>query len=314
MTVLTTPTPTTPSPIIPSPIIPSRATASPTTPSPTTAATSTPTATTPAATTRTAPNTAAFSPTRPDSTASDSTGPAPVTLVCFHHAGGTASVFREWRKHAGPELAVHAVQLPGRESRMGEPRHTDLDTLVEALLPELAPVLAGPHVFFGHSMGALVAYRVAHRRLELGLRAPEALAVASYVAPHLDPVRIAVDEVSDVDLATHLCDIDGLRPELLRRPDWLGPLLAVVKDDLRVCASDRRREIVPLPIPLHAFGGTSDPLVTPAQLAAWREHTTAGFHLVHLPGGGHFLVTQRGSEMRERVFDLALRRARAHAA
>lgn len=228
------------------------------------------------------------------------------TLVCFHHAGGTASTFRDWRKNAPEDFDIHPVQLPGRESRIAEPRHTDLDTLVESLLPELEAVLAGPHVLFGHSMGALIAYRLAQRRLELGLRDPAALIVAAYVAPHTEPIRLALEQLSDLDLAKTLCDIDGMHPEFLRRPEWLGPLLAVVKDDLRICASHPATAAAPLPIPLHAFGATQDPLVTMEKLAAWSDHTTAEFGLTFLPGG-HFMVTAKTSDLRDQVFTLTRR-------
>ncbi|WP_424187570.1 thioesterase II family protein [Actinokineospora sp. G85] len=230
------------------------------------------------------------------------------TLVCFHHAGGAASVFRTWKQEA--DLPVHAVQLPGRESRIGEPRHTTLTTLVDSLLPELADVLAGPHVLFGHSMGALVAHALTRRRLALGLRPPLALLVAAYVAPHEEPIRLALERMTDLELATTLCDIDGLHPEFLKRPEWLGPLLATVKDDLRVCASHHHGPTAPLPVPIHAFGGTDDPLVAPAKLVSWEAHTTAEFGLTWVPGG-HFMVTAKDSTLREDVFALTRRFAGA---
>jgi surfactin synthase thioesterase subunit len=235
------------------------------------------------------------------------------TIVCFHHAGGTASAFRDWQRHAGTEVNIRAVQLPGRESRIAEARHSDLGTLVETLVHELNFLLAGPHVLFGHSMGALVAYHLARRRLELGLRKPEALAVAAYAAPHLANVSIAVEAVSDLDLARYLCDIDGMRPELVRRPEWLGPLLAVVKDDLRVCHSHRYTPASPLPFPVHAFGGVDDPLVTEENLAGWRAHTSVEFSLT-MVRGGHFLVTGGSEALREGVFSLARTHARATSA
>lgn len=228
-------------------------------------------------------------------------------LVCVHHAGGAASAFWQWRRHARPGLDIHAVALPGRESRIAEPRHRDLGELVDSLVGELDRVLAGPHILFGHSMGALIAYHLARRRLELGRRPPEALAVAGYAAPHLASVPIAVDDVSDEELARSLCAIGGLPPELLGRPEWLGPLLAVVKDDLRVCHSHRYTPTAPLPFPVHAFGGVDDPLVTEEQLAGWREHTAAEFTRT-MVRGGHFLVTGGNEALRDGVFALV----RAH--
>jgi surfactin synthase thioesterase subunit len=224
-------------------------------------------------------------------------------LICFHHAGGAASSFRLWRQHANAQLPVYAVQLPGRESKVGEPRLTDIDDVVENLLNELRPVLSGPHILFGHSMGGLIAYRLARRRIELGLLPPQALAVAGCAAPHLAAPSIVIDDVSDLQLAEHLCDINGMRPELLRRPEWLGPLLAVVKDDLRICYSHKYQPAPRLPFPIHAFAGDTDPLVSVDNVAAWQEHTSSDFRMT-VVRGGHFLVTENNTELRDGVFAL----------
>src|SRR3954468_12228703 len=88
--------------------------------------------------------------------------PAPAArlrLVCFPYAGGGASAY--WRcaaaLPAGIELA--AVTLPGREARLDEPPRENL----AMLLPELLDALARyrqPVAFFGHSMGALIAFEL----------------------------------------------------------------------------------------------------------------------------------------------------------
>ncbi|WP_256732064.1 thioesterase II family protein, partial [Burkholderia pseudomallei] len=46
---------------------------------------------------------------------------ARVRLFCFHYAGATASIFRTWPGGLPDWIEVVAVQLPGREYRLGEP-------------------------------------------------------------------------------------------------------------------------------------------------------------------------------------------------
>jgi surfactin synthase thioesterase subunit len=225
-------------------------------------------------------------------------------LVCFHHAGGAASGFRRWRKALPDGARLHAVQLPGRENRYHDQRHVTLDTLVDAMADELADVLDQPHVLFGHSMGALIAYYLTQRRLAAGLRAPEALLVAAYASPDRAKASFLVDDLDDRAFGEALHSIGGLRDELLVRPEWLRPILSVVRDDIKVCNSHDYRPLPPLPAPIHAFGGRSDPLVDERDLVSWAAHTTSTFELTMLDAG-HFMVAEPDCGIMEGVFAAA---------
>src|SRR5690349_236164 len=84
-----------------------------------------------------------------------------VRLFCFAHAGGGASFFRGWAAGLPESVEVSPVQLPGRETRFREPPFTRLGQLTEALAEALRPHLDRPFAFFGHSLGALVAFELA---------------------------------------------------------------------------------------------------------------------------------------------------------
>src|ERR1700755_2123431 len=87
---------------------------------------------------------------------------APLRLFCFHHAGGSAALFRRWPASL-PEFDVCAVQLPGRGSRMIEPALESIPALVDGIAPAILPLLDRPYMLFGHSMGSAVALELAQR-------------------------------------------------------------------------------------------------------------------------------------------------------
>lgn len=207
-------------------------------------------------------------------------------MLCFHHAGGGASLYRGWQRAIGPHVAVCPVLLPGRERRAAEPRFTELDALIADLDAQLGDLLAAPHVLFGHSMGALVAYRLACHRRARGATLPRALLVSSYPAPHLAAAMPAVDGEA---LRGLLTGIGGLAPELLDWPGGVSELLAVTRDDLRLCAGHRDRGEPPLPCPIHVFGADADALVGEADLRAWERHGPAPVEL-HVLAGDHFSI------------------------
>ena len=212
---------------------------------------------------------------------------AALRLLCFPHAGGTASVFTRWRGMFGDDVDVLPVQLPGRESRIRDELPKDMTALVDELELHLGDVLNEPFVCYGHSMGALVAYHLARRLASRGLPGPRLLMVGACKAPHLGNRLVAAHDATDAELKQAVLDLGGLSPMLLEYPDWLAAALALVRRDLAVCATQRPDG--PVPGPVLAFHGVDDPLVSQMDMAAWSSYTAAGFALHQVPGG-HFFV------------------------
>ncbi len=108
---------------------------------------------------------------------------AHVRLVCFPHAGGSASAYRDLA--LPPEVEICAVQPPGRGPRRAEPACGSFKELTDAVIEALRPTLeAGmPFAFFGHSFGSLCAVEVTRALTERGFRTPLALFLSAHPAP-----------------------------------------------------------------------------------------------------------------------------------
>ncbi|SDL32249.1 thioesterase II family protein [Streptomyces indicus] len=215
-----------------------------------------------------------------------------VRLFCFPYAGGGASAYRRWQRGLdvhGAGARVLPVQLPGREGRMTEPRFTDLHALVADLDEQLDAELEHPHVFYGHSMGALVAYALTARRQRRGAPLPLALALSSYRAPHLPAPKIADPGASDEELVASLAALGGIPRVILEHPDFLAALLPVARDDLLLCTTAFAPDEEAVRVPLHLFIGARDRLVSVPEVVAWRRHAGRGCEVRVVPGG-HFFI------------------------
>jgi len=116
---------------------------------------------------------------------------AAIRLFCFHYAGGSASIFRQWPQGL-PTVEVCVVQQPGRATRIGEAAAEHSGPLLETLSREIEPLLDRPFAFFGHSMGALVAFELSRAVRARTGRAPAHLFVSGRRAPHLPSRRPAL--------------------------------------------------------------------------------------------------------------------------
>ncbi|MCX4820527.1 thioesterase domain-containing protein [Streptomyces sp. NBC_01142] len=212
-----------------------------------------------------------------------------VRLFCFHHAGAGALTFARWRPRFPLDVQVLPVRLPGRETRLREPRITDSGQLLAELDTHLGPLLEGPHAFYGHSLGALVAYRFALHRARAGHRPPLLVGVGACAAPHLPTALVEQADLPDEGLLAVLARYGTLPPYLLERPKWLSILLSTMRDDLRLARSLREGPGERLPGPLYGFAGTEDMVATVPAVAAWSRYTSAAFDL-RTVAGGHFFV------------------------
>ena len=193
-------------------------------------------------------------------------------------------MFNAWNKALGPGIDVIPVEILNRD------RFSTLRDLVGDVDEQLRPALEGPHAFFGHSFGALLAYRLACLRAESGLGLPRALMVSSFAPPHLPPPIPAVDHLDDHQLTTMLCALGGIPPELTDWPALRDKAVKAARTDLQLCMTDRESAPVALPCPIHAFGGDDDPLVTESDLCEWQTRTSGEF-AVHVLRGGHFYLS-----------------------
>ncbi len=231
---------------------------------------------------------------------------AKVRLFCFPHAGIGASTYRPWSTDL-PMLDVVAIQPPGRESRINEPSFQDYRPYVDAVVPAIQGLVDLPFAFFGHSLGALIAFETCRTLRAHGLPMPFKLFVSGRRAPHLNTGDKGLSQMSDKDLLEELRNYGGTPEELLANEELMSLMLPIVRADFRVHEAYVHEPGEPLNIPMAAFGGIGDPEVPREHIDAWRQHTSAEFLLRMLPGEHFFVLRERALVQRAILTDLASR-------
>ncbi|APR74830.1 Malonyl CoA-acyl carrier protein transacylase [Minicystis rosea] len=213
---------------------------------------------------------------------------AKARLFCFPHAGGGATAYRGFQEALPASIEVCAVQLPGRENRLRETPIASLAKLIPLLADGLAPHLVPPFAFFGHSMGAVLAFELARTLRRRGAPLPAHLFASACPAPHI-PDDDASHALSDDALIDHLRALGGMREEILAHRELMEMILPVFRADAALTETYVHATEPPLDLPFTAFGASSDTKATRADLEAWREHTTRGFTIALFPGD-HFYI------------------------
>jgi len=204
--------------------------------------------------------------------------PAP-RLFSFPHAGG------------GVSRIGQPVRLPGRESRVAEAPFERMGPLIDALASAIEPYTREPYAFFGHSMGAAIAFELARELRRRGLPLPAFLIASAARAPQFRRNHVPPPAPGDAEFLDELRRLGGIPPEALDDPALLRALLPVLQADTSLYRNYIFKDDAPLPFPIRAYGGADDPNIRPDHLAAWKEQTTASFAMRLFPGGHFYLRT-----------------------
>jgi pyochelin biosynthesis protein PchC len=214
--------------------------------------------------------------------------PGGVSLFCFPHAGGAASYFHPWPTGLAPGIEVLAVQYPGREDRAAEPCVTTIADLADQIHAALGRSLPGTFAFFGHSMGAVLAFEVARRIAREQGRGPAHLFVSGRPAPPRHRHR-DLHRAGDSALIAELASLGGTDPRILQDSEALELILPAMRGDYTASETYRFAPGPPLSCDITAMTGDHDSLTTVVDAAAWSAHTTGAFTLRVYPGGHFYL-------------------------
>lgn len=206
-------------------------------------------------------------------------------VVCFPHAGGSASYFAWLRAAVPPQGELLCVQYPGRQERRREPSIEQVPTMAATVAEVLSGGPRTPLVLFGHSLGALLAFETA-RALEAGGRPVAGLIASGRRAPSVRPPQGGAD-LSTEEIIAEMRVLGGVDPALLNDPDVLELILPVLRADHRLAESYVPEPGAAVSCPLTVLTGNSDPRVSWADAQAWSGHTS-GPCAVYEAEGGHF--------------------------
>ncbi|WP_445362240.1 thioesterase II family protein [Microbulbifer sp. ANSA003] len=215
-------------------------------------------------------------------------------IVMFAYAGAGASVFYSFSK-ALEGFSVLIVQLPGRGQRMEEPLAEDLGLCAGIILNELLRHVPehARLVFFGHSMGALMAYEVA-RQYQLRVVKPiqiERLILSGRDIPTRKSIRVDAHTLPSPQFWQEVREMGGMSEEILAVPELLELVEPVLRADFKMNNGYAWPQSEPLPIPITVLTGTEDKLCNVDKLHDWQAFTCDDFELMEYDGG-HFFINE----------------------
>ncbi len=213
-----------------------------------------------------------------------------VRLIVFPYAGGDISAFYAWKDSLPLDIELVRVQLPGRGIRQNEAFPSNMGELVEHLVADLSQAADKPSIFFGYSMGALIAHAVIRRMMKRGLALPSLFCAAACNPPDRQVNRW--NTLSDDALIEVLI---GSEPSWLRASIYsrIVKNLSLIREDLNFCQRYVEEHSFSLDekvsCPMTTFAGQQDTIASEKMVSFWKNYTSSSC-VSHRISGGHFFI------------------------
>jgi medium-chain acyl-[acyl-carrier-protein] hydrolase len=172
--------------------------------------------------------------------------------------------------------------------------------LIGALADHIVGYLDRPFAFFGHSMGAAVAFELARELRRRSSALPKMLIASGARAPQFRRHHVPPPAPSREEFVEELRRLQGIPAEALLDPALLRAIMPALEADAALYRNYIYEEGAPLSVPVRAYGGADDPNVRREHLEAWAEQTDASFGVRIFPGG-HFYLTTAGKPFQDAV-------------
>lgn len=217
-------------------------------------------------------------------------------LVCFPHAGGGALPFYRLAKLMPDWLQIVAVVPPGRESRFREPFASGIPEIASATASALRELPPLPQAFFGHSMGAVVAFECAHLLRAEESRRPRHLFLSGRRAYGPVPFESMLAHLPRQDFIREISiRYGGIPRQVLEDEDMLNLFLPIIQSDIAALERHTFPPRPPLDLPMTLLGGQDDPQCADAEWAGWSNCFTGAVTRIRFPGDHFYMLAQSES-------------------
>jgi medium-chain acyl-[acyl-carrier-protein] hydrolase len=158
-------------------------------------------------------------------------------------------------------------------------------------------MLDKPFVFFGHSLGGLLAFELASHLRERSLPQPAHLIISGKQSLSATPRRDPIYQLPDDAFLNELEKYAGTPKEILESQELIQLMLPMLRADVTLFDRYTRRDkAAKLSCPISVFGSDNDPYVAIDDLVGWKAETTGDFDQ-HTFSGGHFFINDSKDEV-----------------
>ncbi|MEZ2338759.1 thioesterase II family protein [Mucilaginibacter sp. RCC_168] len=223
-------------------------------------------------------------------------------LFLFHFAGGSRYSF-EFMMPFLADFEVIALELPGRGNRINENLTKDFEEAACDFFGQVLKSLKGLNfVLYGHSLGALFAFRVC-QLLEQRNVFPTYIVVSGNPGPGITLDK-NLSELKRDDFVSELINLGGIPHEIVEDSDTLDFFIPILRSDFGMADYKKLKLVGVINAPIYALMGDKEESVN--EITNWKNFTRADFQC-NVLDGNHFFIYEQAERIANVIKSFNLR-------
>jgi len=211
-----------------------------------------------------------------------------INLFCIPFAGGSSYSFREFERYMADFVKIVPIDLPGHGRKMKSPLLTNIHDITNVIFSEIKNELHKPYAFYGHSMGALLAYLLTQKAVAEHINLPLSLFVSGHYSPNVPPKNKTVHLLPKEAFIQKISEYGGIPSEIIQEQDLMDLFIPIIRTDFQAVIEYIYQAEKPLDIPITVMIGSHDS-TSYEEAVRWQDMTTQTISLRQFPGG-HFFI------------------------
>ncbi len=214
-----------------------------------------------------------------------------VKLFCIPYAGGSATVYNQWKSLLNKSIELCPLELKGRGKRFGAGFYNDFDDAVNDLFELVKNDLDhSEFAIWGHSMGSLLAYELGQKILAEKQKDPVHIFFSGRKPPY--PLKLVrfVHKLSDEEFKKEVLKYGGNTKEIFEDKNLASLFLPILRADFRVLETykfkENRRKFE---CDISVLYSSEDETTKPDEINEWASVTQKNCKIYDF-NGGHFFI------------------------
>ncbi len=221
-----------------------------------------------------------------------------IKLFCLPYAGGSAMIYKSWKRYLDSRIDLRPVELAGRGLRFKEPLYSNAEEAVNDLCNNIIEQLdEEPFAFFGHSMGTILTYELVQKVIAQTKKVPLHVFFSGRYPPFVDVKNEKIHMLPDKEFLAELKHLGGMDNEVLENKEILELFLPILRSDYKLVDTYRHNgSIAKFNCDITVLNGNSDKYIEGKEVNRWRECTINNCWFYEFDDG-HFFINKYKEEV-----------------